>query len=151
MCFTLKLVHSKQLLYFSNFYRWMFIYHRKKAVKEKNGSIKENVLAAHFWVLMALHLTFFTTNLPLSCFFFFFFRGRWFSDRNTQQLLPSQETGPLALCVERFLSSCSGLFLFASATAFCSPHSDALPSPNLLTSFPSQFDVYFPVPPVTNC
>lgn len=86
-----------------------------------------------------------------SAFVHFFFRGRWFSDRNTQQLPPSQETGPLALCVERFLSSCSGLFLFASAIAFCSTYSDALPSPNLLTSFPSQFDVYFPVPPVTNC
>lgn len=49
----------------------MLIYHRKKAVKEKNGRIKENVLAAHFWVLTAFHLTFFTTSLPLLCIFFF--------------------------------------------------------------------------------
>lgn len=48
-------------------------------------------------------------------------------------------------------SSCNRLFLLPFATPLLLHALSAVPFQNLLTSFSSQFDVYFPIYPVTNC
>lgn len=155
MCFTLKLippplVHLTTVILEQFLLPDVYISQDKvcKKKKKKKSKDKGKGFASTFLSVNAA-----SPNLSMTTFHFctFFLQGGgvlWQKYITAAALSRDWTTG--IMCRE-VLSSCSGLFSFAFATLICSTHSDAMPSRNLLTSFSSQFDVYFPIHPLTNC